>query len=174
MPESFINRACRFVAKCSQDVFFTVLFTFLPIAIISTPVIMGTEKLDFNTIKTNFISYWTSGEIILPLLGVCGAIMSITISNRKEIHGSLFSFSIILSVIVAICGGYILGTNRGFKNDLLPDMLTYCFAAYFVSVAMWLIVNTFVEIGPQKQLSSDERASKLLNEAKERRAGESL
>jgi hypothetical protein len=140
----------------------TVFFTFFPILLISMPILLGGEDLSQSTIWDNFASYWRSGELTLPILGLCGTLVAITSLNNHSISGMFRVVSFLLATTVAVLCGYVLGTNRGFDKPIYPEVVGLMFLIYFVIILVWLFIAMAVNRGPIERTDAESRADKLV------------
>lgn len=154
--------------RAFAEIGMSAIFTFLPILLFSIPLLDGGQKISRENILSNFISYWNSGELVLPILGICGAITSVVALNKESIKGVQIFFSLAFMVLAAAGGGYLLGNNRGFLTDLHIEIVWALFGAYLFLLVIWFGLAVAVNHGPEKGPSSDERANDLLKGARER------
>jgi len=157
--------------RAATEIAVTVIFTFLPILLFSIPIIAGGDEITAEAIGGNFWSYWNSGELVLPLLGLCGTIVALISLNSSLFPGWLRTIGLILAVIVSAGGGYLLGTNRGFGKMLLTEVVVATFIVYLVVIFLWFILAVMVNHGPRSAPDAEDRADDLLEEKRRREAG---
>lgn len=150
------------IIRPGVEVAITALFTFAPIALISFPFVDSSTQTQNPDFSTTFWSYWNSGEIALPILGLCGALFGATTLNREAFSRYWISFSLILTALIVMTSSYIIGTTKGFSADLFPYVITAGFFVYGVLLIMLWITSILNAFSPKEHSSSDERAKELL------------
>ncbi|MCE8033117.1 hypothetical protein EKK97_03670 [Billgrantia tianxiuensis] len=143
------------------EVFFAVVFTFGPIALLSVPLTGGDGDLSRSTVGNNFWSYWTSGELALPILGLCGAIAALAVVNSRALNRGLIFLAWISALMLASACGYALSKSQGFTQGLYPQVVWFGFIAYGVLLFLWLILSVKANSGVERT-NPDERANVLL------------
>lgn len=144
------------------EAFFTLLFTFAPIAMISYPLAASTKNVNANTFSENFLSFWTAGQITLPILGICGAVCAITVTNKKVIGGGWFFLSLSLCIILSCVCGYALSESDGFSESMYPGVVNIGFMIYAGFLTFWCALSHNVKNGG-KGSNPESRAVGLLD-----------
>jgi uncharacterized membrane protein len=157
--------------RAFTEIAVTVIFTFLPILLFSIPIIAGGDEISAETVGSNFWSYWNSGELVLPLLGLCGTVVALISLNSSLLPGWLRTTGLILALIISAGGGYLLGTNRGFGNILLSEVVVATFVVYLVVILLWFGLSVKVNHGPESVSDAEDRVGDLLKEKQRREAG---
>lgn len=152
--------------RAGAEVFITVFFTFFPIALLSVPLRGKEDGLSWEKVGENFWSYWTSGELVLPILGLCGVIASVAAINNRVLNKFWAFFAPIIAVGCALAGGYALGDTDGFSNELYPQVVSFGFLLYAGMLVVWFFLSVSVNSISERQ-NPEERAKALLRKKNE-------
>jgi hypothetical protein len=152
--------------RAAAEVSITVFFTFFPIALLSIPLRGNENGLSKENVWENFWSYWTAGELVLPILGLCGVIASAAAINNRILNKFWAFFAPIVAVGCALAAGYALGDSNGFKNELYPQIISFGFVLYFLMLVFWFFLSVSVN-STSERLNPEERALALLRKKKE-------
>lgn len=151
------------VWRSVAEVLFAVIFTYGPIALLSVPLTGGDGVLSRATVGQNFWSFWTSGELALPILGLCGTIAALTVTNGRALSGFLIFIAWFLALVLAGACGYALSKSQGFTQALYPQVIWFGFVAYFV--LLLLVFSLSVKANSDGMRGNpEERAELLLRE----------
>lgn len=83
------------------EVVIALVFTFGPIILLSIPLTGGDGDLNQTAIGDNFWSFWASGELALPILGLCGGVASIAVTKSRALNGMLIFLAWIFALVLA-------------------------------------------------------------------------
>ncbi|MCB8887953.1 hypothetical protein [Vreelandella malpeensis] len=146
-----------------SEAIFMVLFTFLPVALIAIPLADRNDQFQNYSFTSVFLSYWSSGQITLPVLGLCGAIAALLVTNFKKLNGCWFFCAIILCALPSLICGYILSESNGFSKELYSSVTTFGFFLYFIVLLFWLFLLIKSRASIPKN-NFEDRAKNILNE----------
>lgn len=100
------------VVKAFLEVAITALFTFIPFLIFSVPFVQGDGPLNSEHVFDNFLAYWGKGEIVFPLLAMCGAVVSLVSINKVYYHWGMVLSSTVGALFIAM-GGWCCNSPFG-------------------------------------------------------------
>lgn len=152
------------------EVFLTVMMTFLPLLLLSTPIMKGGDNLSSGTIIDNFSAYLNSGEIVLPILSICGTILAILGLHSRKFKSPWIVASIIIAAFMLLTSGYILGTNRGFSGELNKDIFIGLILVYIFAIIFWFFMAWKSHREDESRENPEERANKLLKQMHQQKA----
>ena len=155
--------------RAAVEVGVTVIFTFLPLILLSTPIIQGGQEISRLTVFGNLATYLDSGELVLPTLGLCGTLYAVVILNKELLRPFMMVLYIIIPAIIVMGGGYILGMNKGFAGELQEPAFAAVIIAYFVTTVFWFFLSVRVSRGVDRP-EPEERANVMLAGMKARKS----
>ncbi|MFD2256510.1 hypothetical protein ACFSSA_07475 [Luteolibacter algae] len=170
LVESFPFDTFSEVSKSFFEVIVTVVFTFIPFFFLS---IKWSESEGANTSEAfsdTFYGYWQGGEIVLPILGLCGAIAVLLALNKGSFAWWAHALVVLVILGATIGGGAALKGSDGFNKDLNGEIITAAFVIYLFLAVLWLVLAAAVRINKPKPRESDLRAQDILRQVNERRA----
>ena len=162
------------ISKSTVEVIATILFTFVPFIFLS---IKWTQSAGANTqggFADAFMAFWQSGEIALPIYGLCGAVSAVLALNKGYFSWWVHAAVSFMLLIVTLGAGAALMGSSGFNVPLNQEVVTYGFLGYSILVFVWFLLTVRVrttKIGPR---ASDRNARGILDEANERRKNAGL
>ena len=139
---------------------FTLFFTFLPIVLIAL-----THSLDNHekTFLNSFFGYWKSGEIVLPILGLCGYIWAIIITRYpKEKRGWIY---LLITFTFTAFSVYMLGFYEGFEKPL-PSVLINIFWGMYIFLWISSVFLIAFSEPPSLRLNKVPDHQRILDESK--------
>ncbi|MBB3230122.1 hypothetical protein [Halomonas stenophila] len=148
------------------EVFFALIFTFGPIALLSIPLTGGDGDLSSEAVGSNFWTFWASGELALPILGLCGAVAALSVTNSRALSGVLIFTAWILALVLASACGYALSKSQGFTQDLYPQVIRFGFLSYAAILILWFILSVKSKMDGSRG-NPEERAESLLRKKHE-------
>lgn len=154
------------------EVLLTVIMTFLPLLLLSMPIIKGGEDFSEAAIANNFSSYLNSGEIVLPILSICGTMLAILGLHSRKFRSPWIVLSIIATTVLLLVSGYVLGTNRGFSGELQSPVFYGLIALYVVAVVFWFFMTWTARKEGETRSNAEERANQLLKQLHAQQAPE--
>lgn len=160
--------------KALFEVIVTVAFTFLPFAILSIKWLKSDGENTAVGAANIFWGYWQAGEIVLPILGLCGAVTALLALNVGYFSWWVHALVGLLVLVLTIAGGAVLIGTGGMKEVLNSEVITFGFWGYAILAATWLTLITCVRVTEPKPRVSDHKARVLLDDvnAKRDRPGE--
>ncbi len=142
----------------------TMLFTFIPILLVAslpwTHDINGSFGDDF---WNSFASYWENGEMVLPILGLCGFI-TVTLF-RYGISRTWEKIILLTVTVIALLSGLFVSESDGFE---LPLATLIIYSGYFIYLFLAVVcIGLIAVIEPPKsiRMNSSEPGYKLLKDA---------
>ena len=148
------------------EVLIALIFTFGPIIMLSIPLTGGDGDLNQTAVGENFWAFWTSGELALPILGLCGGIASLAVTRSRALNGMLIFLAWIFALILAGACGYALSKSQGFTQDLYPQVVWFGFIAYGMLLILWFFLSVKINSSGERE-NPDERANNLLRKKHE-------
>lgn len=147
----------------AAEIFFAIGFTFGPIAILSIPFTNKDGSLTGAAVGDNFWSYWTSGELALPILSLCGAIAAVAVIKGPVLHRGLIFLAWSLALVFAIACGFVLSASDGFEEKVHSQIVWFGFGAYAALLVLWVTLSGLSN-RDRKRRNPEERAYDLLRE----------
>ncbi|MCR9140269.1 MAG: hypothetical protein NXI27_30110 [Alphaproteobacteria bacterium] len=167
--ELFMERIGGY-AKSFFEVFTTVCFTFVPFFFLSIRWQETDGSNSLPSIWKAFSSFWQSGEIVLPLLGLSGAVVSLLALNVGYFSWWVHAMIGALILVFTIGGGAALTGSRGFDVPLNNELVVTGFVGYGLLALVWFLLAAKVRTTEPKLRSSGESAQSILEQARRRRA----
>lgn len=165
-PKENVNGICRSVV----EVLVPAIFTFGPLAVISAPIFYNKDELNHPGFISTFSGHWDSGEIIIPVLGLCGSMFALVCMNFFK-YGSFFGFvTIILAAAVTFIGGITLGGNGGFSSPLTWLQIKFWLAVYCIGLFWWFALAVRNNTASANLRDTRGNVKKLLQEKTKRQA----
>lgn len=132
------------ILKSFFEVFVTICFTFIPFFFLSIRW-LETEGANTSTsLSGSFFGYWQAGEIVLPILGLCGAVAALLALNIGYFAWWVHAFVGAIILIFTIGGGAALTGTDGFNNDLNSELITVGFVGYAILAFLWFLLAVTV------------------------------
>lgn len=145
------------------EMFFAIGFTFGPIFLLSIPLTPSDGKISSSIIGENFWSYWTAGQLALPILSLCGAIASVAVIEGRSLHRGLVFLAWSFALVLAIACGFALSKSNGFQESLLSSVIWFGFIAYIILLILWVVLTA--QAGKSEgRADPEERAKSLLRQ----------
>lgn len=157
--------------KSLFEVTATLCFTFIPFFFLSIKWLAADGANTQSTILEAFFGYWQAGEIVLPILGLCGAVAALLALNIGYFPWWVHALVGVIVLGVTIGGGAALTSSGGFKHSLNSELITAGFFGYALLAFLWLILAVTVRTTQPKIRSSDSRANDILKRANDLRDG---
>jgi len=144
----------------------TIAFTFLPILILAS-LPWANESL-FENYWSNFQRYWASGELSLPIWGLCGTIfISIFFYNKlRSWHWLVLLGMFVITLLI----GNAVSESNGFTEPLNEIIIYYGFVIYFVLVVIWIYLIATRELPETEPRNSGKSSQELLEKVNKVRA----
>lgn len=138
---AFVTGLAYFPAgRAAIEVFFAVMFTFAPILLLSIPFRISEGELTKSAMWEKFLSFWESGEIILPILAVCGAIAALAVVHHRKISVGLHVVCWFSLLTISIGCGFALSQTEGFSATLYPEIIRIGFLIYVGLLVLWFAI----------------------------------
>jgi hypothetical protein len=151
--------------KSLTEVGITVVFTFLPFFFLS----VNWRKIEggntTSSVSDNFMDFWSSGEIVLPVLGLCGAVTAHLTLNKGYFEWWIHAFAGVLIAFHVLGGGAALFVGGGFSQELNSEIIWFGFSGYGVLALVWLYLANRVRSTEAKPRDSNKSAKKILEDA---------
>ena len=157
------------ISKSLIEVMVTVCFTFVPFFILSIAWKRVEQNDDAGSFFHKFWSYWQAGEIVLPILGLCGAVTALLALNKGYFSWWVHALVAIAILVVALGGGAALIGSDGFNEDLNVEVIKWGFVCYGILALVWFFLVATVRVTEPGVRKSENAAQKILNEARVRR-----
>lgn len=157
------------IMKSLLEVSVTVGFTFIPFLFLSIDWPDDQSPNTILTLSDAFFEYWEAGEIVLPLLGLCGAVSALLALNKGYFSWWVHMPVGIFILFFAMGGGAALIGSDGFNNALSPELVKLGFVIYVLLAILWFGLAAAVRLIEPKTRRSDWNARKVLKEANSRR-----
>lgn len=131
-------RGKRFVLWIS-DIGITVLLTFAPFIIVaSLPYWLEESSVDFSYWSL-FHDYWDNGQIVLPILSLCGFISVILIRDRISKSGIIIN-SVFLGIVMLL-SGVAISQSDGFTVTLSKSVIFLGYLTYLLLFALCIVLK---------------------------------
>lgn len=147
------------------EIFATVFFTFGPFLLLSIPFTPQAGELSNSAVQARFWEFWEGGELVLPILGLSGALVSLAALNKRALHGALNYLSWFIAIACAIGSGFVLSETDVFSRPIHPPMVLWGFVGYAGMLLFWGIasfqVHVFNLTDQVKRENPEERADNL-------------
>jgi len=157
------------VSKSFFEVFVTICFTFVPFFFLSIKWLEAEGSNTRKTLSDTFLGYWQAGEIVLPILGLCGAVAALLALNVGYFAWWIHAIVGAIILVFTIGGGAALTGTDGFNQALNPELITVGFVGYGVLALLWFILAAKVRTTEARPRASDRSARSILDEANARR-----
>lgn len=157
------------VFKSFFEVFVTICFTFIPFFFLSIRWLESEGSNTSKTLSDTFFGYWQAGEIVLPILGLCGAVVALLALNTGYFAWWVHAIVGSIILVFTIGGGAALTGTDGFNNVLNPELITIGFLGYATLALLWFLLAAKVRTTEPKTRGSDQKARSILAEAEARR-----
>lgn len=146
-------------------VFITIIFTFCPILLAaSRPWTEGSFGENFGR---KFLSYWENGEIVLPILGLCGFItVTLFRYGKSRIRERILLFVVL---VLAFVSGSSVSESDGFEQPLATEIIFAGYCIYLFLVLMCIGLIAAIEPPKPQGRNSNEKADRLLMDVKKER-----
>ena len=157
------------IAKSFIEVLITAIFTFVPFVVLSIDWVEP-DGVDAGRLAAGFLGFWRAGEIVLPILGLCGAVAALLALNSGYFSWPIRVFVIVMVLVCTLGGGAALSESDGFSQDLNAELIRIGFACYAMLAFIWFLLVAKLRLTELKSRSSDQSARAILNEANRRRS----
>ncbi len=162
----------EWLIKCSRRiltgfiaVFITIIFTFCPILLAaSRPWTEGSFGENF---WRKFLSYWENGEIVLPILGLCGFITVTLFRNGISRKWERILFFVVF--VLALVSGSSVSESDGFEQPLAPEIIFTGYCIYLLLVFMCIGLIAAIEPPNPPGRNSNKNANILLKDVEKER-----
>lgn len=161
------------MGRAAIEVFFALIFTFMPIVLLSIPFRSSTGELTRSAMESRFVSFFQSGEIVLPILAICGSIAAITAVNHRSISKFLHVICWACLLSAAIGSGFALAQTDGFSAELYPQIIEAGFIIYGFLLALWF-VTAVRAYSSEKLPDPEDRVKELVNALKRSDKGDAI
>jgi len=145
------------------DAFSQVLLTILvglgPIAALSWLRPAADKTGNILWLK-EFVSYFKSGELVLPIFAVVGSLLFLTFTRfgrMSSLRGLVMVLVIFGSLLTT---ALVLGDNPGFENDLETRILSLLWVIYLMVNAAWVFLLWISRSPPPAPLPGAEQEQK--------------
>lgn len=155
------------VAKSGFEVFVTICFTFIPFFFLSIKWLDSEGSNTSKTLSDTFFGYWQAGEIVLPILGLCGAVTALLALNIGYFSWWVHALVGAIILVFTIAGGAALTGTDGFNNVLNSELITVGFVGYAVLAFLWFLLA--IKVRTTEPTTRTSNASNILNRANARR-----
>lgn len=156
-------------AKSLAEVLITVSFTFLPFVILAIRWPADEGGNTQHAISAEFLGYWQSGELVLPILGLCGSVTALLALNTGYFYWWVHAAVGVIVLILALGGGAALAESDGFNAALNAELVVAGFVLYLCLAVVWLLLAAVVRSTEPTPRASDKRALMILEQARMRR-----
>ena len=157
------------ILKSLLEVSVTIGFTFIPFLFLSIDWPDDQSPNTLTTLSDAFFKYWEAGEIVLPLLGLCGAVSALLALNKGYFSWWVHMPVGTIVLLFAMGGGAALIGSDGFNNTLSPEIVRFGFIGYISLVILWFLLAAALRLTEPKTRRSDQSARSLLAEVNSRR-----
>jgi len=158
------------VSKSFFEVFVTICFTFVPFFFLSIKWLESEGSNTSKSLSDTFFGYWQAGEIVLPILGLCGAVAALLALNIGYFSWWIHAVVGAIILVFTIGGGAALTGSDGFNNALNAELITFGFIGYAVLAVLWFLLAAKVRTTEPTTRRSDQKARSILDEANARRS----
>lgn len=155
--------------KSFFEVIVTICFTFIPFFFLSIKWAASQGPNTSNSLSSAFFQYWQAGEIVLPILGLCGAVVALLALNVGYFSWWIHAAVGTIILVFTIGGGAALTGSDGFNKALNAELITFGFIGYAALAFLWFLLATRVRTTEPQTRRSDQKALTILQEANERR-----
>ncbi|MEQ9682660.1 MAG: hypothetical protein RLO49_08125 [Rhodospirillales bacterium] len=157
------------VTKSLFEVVVTVCFTFIPFFFLSIKWLEVEGENTQQTLTDAFLGYWQAGEIVLPILGLCGAVAALLALNVG--YFAWWAHAVVGAILLVFTfgGGAALTGTGGFNQPLNPELITVGFAGYATLALLWFVLAAIVRTTEPHTRASDQVARTILEQANEHR-----
>ena len=155
------------VAKSGFEVLVTICFTFIPFFFLSIKWLDSEGSNTSKTLSDTFFGYWQAGEIVLPILGLCGAVTALLALNIGFFAWWVHAGVGFVILIFTVAGGAALTGTDGFNDPLNSELITIGFGGYVVLAFLWFLLA--MKVRTTEPTTRTSNASNILNKANARR-----
>ena len=155
------------VAKSFFEVFATICFTFIPFFFLSIRWLEADGSNTSKSLSDAFLDYWQAGEMVLPILGLCGAVAALLALNIGYFAWWVHAVVVTIILFFTIGGGAALTGTDGFNKDLNSELITFGFVGYAILAILWFLLAAKVRMTEPTTRKSG--APDILNKANARR-----
>jgi hypothetical protein len=145
---------------------FAVVFTFLPIMLLSIPFSERSGEISWSSFIEKFYKFWEGGQLALPILGVCGSVAALAALNGKGLPSFLNIIAWLVSVALFLACGFALAESAGFSETLNGGVLNAGVWAYIVILILWTLLSVVSHTDFDRK-NPEERADKLVKDLRQ-------
>lgn len=157
------------IAKSFFEVMVTVCFTFIPFFFLSIRWTKAESEINTKGIAETFLSYWQAGEIVLPILGLCGAVTALLALNKGYFSWWVHAIVGVIMLVFVFGGGAALIGSDGFNKDLNTELIDAGFACYGILALVWFLLAIKARLTEPEVRRSDESAQDILSKVNAQR-----
>lgn len=157
------------VLKSFVEVCVTICFTFIPFFFLSIRWLQADGSNTSKTLWDTFTTYWQAGEIVLPILGLCGGVTALLALNAGYFAWWVRSLVGILILVFTLGIGAALFVSDGFSSPLNSGPINVGFFAYAFLAFVWFLLSARVRTTEARPRDSDNFANSILDEVNGRR-----
>lgn len=158
------------MAKSFFEVIVTICFTFIPFFFLSIKWSKKDGTNSSHALFDSFQGYWEAGEIVLPILGLCGAVVALLALNVGYFAWWIHALVGAVILVFTFGGGAALIGTDGFKDSLNSELIEIGFIGYIVLAVIWFVLASIVRGTNPKTRNSAKSSKDVLDEANRRRA----
>ncbi|NPD16132.1 hypothetical protein HOY34_13080 [Xinfangfangia sp. D13-10-4-6] len=155
--------------KSLFEVIVTVGFTFIPFFFLSIKWLKSDGANTASSLSGSFLGFWQSGEVVLPILGMCGAVVALLALNVGYFSWWVHAIVGLVVLIFTIGSGAVLIATGGMKQSLNSELITVGFVSYVSLALIWLFLAAVVRTTEARPRGSDRYARKLLDQVNKQR-----
>tara|TARA_R110002124_G_scaffold49060_7_gene144271 strand:+ start:1940 stop:2488 length:549 start_codon:yes stop_codon:yes gene_type:complete len=152
------------------EIMTSVVFTFAPFLVISIQVTASAASAGSPAYLDRVFQFFSSGEMALPIFSVIGSLAAAIALNYRRFPKWALLVPTIVSTLIVLFTGYVLGQTNGFDAPLLTSINRTLVVLYLGLVIMWW-VYVFITMRDTDEIpSSDKRVDKLVQDLAAKRA----
>ena len=155
------------LGKSIFEVCVTISLTFVPFLLLSFKWLETDGSNTSGDFLGVFFGYWQAGEIVLPILGLCGAVTALLALNKGYFEWWTHAIVSIFILVCVLGSGSSLIKTDGFTDELNSQIIITGFFVYGALAFIWIWLASTVRTTEPTTRQSD--ATDIINKANARR-----
>jgi len=146
------------------EMIFPIILTFLPFILVSFPILDTQGATPHPGFGFRLLQFFSSGEIVLPIFSVCGAMYAAIALNSRKFSRKQVYWPVLIGVAAILFSGLVLGKTDGFSKAI-SGLTNLCLVVIYIFMVLnwWRALYLSLK-DPEFLPSADEKANALLKE----------